>query len=417
MTDTIQNGQVRPQERYFPSSLVICTCLCVGLSALYPDPAYSFELRGNLSLEGFVFTSDPAFEHQENQSVSTALSMEFYHEFLPHLSFTGEGFYRLDSQDEERSHGDVRLAEFLYYTDTFEITAGFGRVFWGATEFVHLVDIINQTDQVEALDGEEKLGQPMIHLTVPRDWGVVEAFVLPWFRERTFPGENGRFRPPIAVDTKKTQYESSSAEQHLDVALRYSTILASGDVGFSYFHGTAREPVLLASFDRASHTPTLFPYYEQIGQSSLDLQMTAGEWLIKGEAYYRTGQSRSYGATTFGFEYTFTGIADTMMDMGLIGEYVFDDRDKGWLPTIYNNDIMGGMRLAVNDMADSTVLLGLIRDIDTGSTIFAMEASRRLGQSIRLNLDATFFMDINDQDPAYAFGKDDVLKLEFVYYW
>lgn len=389
----------------------------LALTLLPSTYSSAAEISGDLSLEGFLFLSEPAWPDQEKQSASVAANVEYYHEFQDNLSLTIEAFYRLDSQDKERSHGDLRLTEFLYYTDSFEITAGLGRVFWGATEFVHLVDIINQTDQVDALDGEQKLGQPMVHLTIPREWGVMEAFALPWFRERTFPGANGRFRTPIPVDTDQTQYESSSEEHHFDFAFRYSTNIASSDVGIYYFKGTARDPVLLLAFDDTANPPTLYPYYEQIGQTGLDVQLMAGEWLIKAEAYYRTGQSRSYAATTFGFEYTFTGIADTMMDMGLIGEYVYDDRDNGWLPTIYENDIMAGVRLAVNDMADSTVLLGVIRDLDSGSTILAIEASRRLGESIRLNLDASFFVNMDYEDPAFAMAKDDFIKLEMVYYW
>ena len=374
------------------------------------------EIDGDLSAEGFLFLQNGAWPQQENQSASIAGNVEIYHDILDTLSFTLEAFYRLDSVDEERSHGDIRLGELLYFTDSWEVTVGLGRVFWGATEFVHLVDIINQTDQVEALDGEEKLGQPMVHLTVPRDWGTVEAFVLPWFRERTFPGENGRFRTPLPVDTDLAVYESGSEQQHLDLALRYSTTLANADIGLYYFSGTARDPVLLLALDQAN-SPILFPYYQQIGQSGLDLQMVVGEWLLKAEAYYRTGQSRSYAATTFGFEYTVTGIAETMMDLGLIGEYVYDDRDDGWLPTIYENDIMGGLRLSVNDMDDSTLLLGVIRDLDSGSTIIAIEASRRLGDSIRLNLDASFFVDMDFRDPAFSLARDDFVSLEVVWYW
>jgi hypothetical protein len=374
------------------------------------------ELSGDLSGEGFLFLENGAWPQQENQSVSVAANIEIYHDILDNLSFTLEAFYRLDSVDDERSHGDLRLAELLYFTDSWELTVGLGRIFWGATEFVHLVDIINQTDQVEALDGEEKLGQPMVHLTVPRDWGTVEAFALPWFRERTFPGEKGRFRTPIPVDTDQAVYESGSEQQHLDLALRYSTTVVNADIGLYYFNGTGRDPALLLTLDQ-TNSPVLFPYYQQIGQAGLDLQLVAGEWLLKGEAYYRTGQSRSYAATTFGFEYTVIGIAETMMDLGLIGEYVFDDRDNGWLPTIYENDIMGGLRLSVNDMDDSSILLGVIRDLNSGSTIIGIEASRRLGDSIRLNLDASFFIDMAFQDPAFSLAQDDFVSLEVIWYW
>jgi hypothetical protein len=383
---------------------------------LFSCNAQAFEVNGDLSVQGLLFLEENAWPHQKNQSASVAGNVELYHKMLDTVHFTLEAFYRIDGADEERSHGDLRLAEFLYFTDNWEITFGLGRVFWGATEFVHLVDIINQTDQIEALDGEEKLGQPMVHLTVTRDWGVIETFVLPWFRERTFPGENGRFRTALPVDTDQTVYENDTKQHHTDLALRYSTTLAGTDLGLYYFNGTARDPVLLLSHT-PSAAPTLYPFYEQIGQAGLDLQLVAGEWLFKGEAYYRIGQSRSYAATTFGFEYTLIGLAETIMDLGLIGEYVYDDRDDGWLPTIYENDIMGGLRLAVNDMDDSNILLGVIRDIDYGSTIIAVEASRRLGDSIRINLDASFFINMDIRDPGFSLSQDNFIKLEMVWYW
>jgi len=394
----------------------VWSCLVLTL-LLLPSHAAGFEARGDLSAQGFLFLKNGAWPHQENQFASLAGNLQLHHEATNTFQFTLDAFYRIDSEDRERTHGDLRLAEILYFTDNWEITLGLGRVFWGATEFVHLVDIINQTDQVEAPDGEEKLGQPMVHLTVPGDWGVFEAFLLPWFREQTFPGEKGRFRTPLPVDTDQTLYESGAEEHHTDLAIRYSTILGDvADFGIYYFNGTARDPVLLFSQENPI-SPVLFPFYEQIGQIGLDLQMVAGEWLFKAEAYYRSGQSRSYGATTFGFEYTLVGIADTMMDLGLIGEYVYDDRDDGWLPTIYENDLMAGLRLAINDMDDSNILLGVIRDIPSGSTTIAVEASRRIGESVRLNLDASFFINMDSQDPAFSFARDDFIKLEILYYW
>ena len=374
------------------------------------------EINGDLSLQEHLFLQDGAFSGQEDSSTSMAVNLELYQPLGDRCSLTLTAFYRLDSSDDARSHGDLREANLLYLAEEWQLTMGLARVFWGATEFVHLVDIINQTDQVEALDGEEKLGQPMAQLVIPREWGTLEGFLMPWFRERTFSGRKGRLRPPLAVDTDHPLYESSSEEHHLDLALRYSTSFVNGDLGLYYFNGTARDPVLLFSLDQQG-VVQLSPYYEQIGQSGLDLQLVAGEWLIKGEALYRIGQSRSFAATTFGFEYTLTALGDSMMDLGLIGEYVFDDRDNGWLPTIYDNDLMGGLRLSVNDLDDSTILLGVVRDLDHSSTIIGLEASRRLGDSIRLNLDASFFLDISAEDPAWSLARDDFFLLEMVWYF
>ena len=76
----------------------------------------------------------------------------------------------------------------------WELRLGIGKVFWGVTESRHLVDTINQSDGVEDIDGEAKLAQPMATLSWIRDWGVVELLVLPYFRERTFAGVEGRPR-------------------------------------------------------------------------------------------------------------------------------------------------------------------------------------------------------------------------------
>ena len=43
---------------------------------------------------------------------------------------------------------------------------GLRKVYWGVTESQHLVDVINQTEGVENLDGEDKLGQPMLNLAL-----------------------------------------------------------------------------------------------------------------------------------------------------------------------------------------------------------------------------------------------------------
>ena len=118
--------------------------------------------------------------------------------------------------------------------------AGVDKVFWGATEVYHLVDIINQTDNVENRDGEQKLGQPMFKVSLERDWGVLDLFLMPYFRERTFSSAEGRPRSQPRVAAELTEYENSREEYHPDVALRWSSNLGDWDLGIAHFHGTGR---------------------------------------------------------------------------------------------------------------------------------------------------------------------------------
>ena len=215
---------------------------------------------------------------------------------------------------------------------------GSNTVFWGVTESVHLVDIINQTDFAGDIDGEDKLGQPMISLALQRDWGEISAFVMPYFRERTFAGVDGRFRPPLPVDTDNPLYESSSEENHVDLALRYSHYIGDVDIGLHAFSGTSREPRFVPAADGQS----LLPVYDQIDQVGLDLQYTKDAWLWKLEAIARDGLSHSFAAAVGGFEYTLYQVSETSADVGLLLEYQYDGRNEFEPVSIADNDVFVG---------------------------------------------------------------------------
>ena len=82
--------------------------------------------------------------------------------------------------------------------------------------------IWNQPDAVADIDGEDKLGQPMVNLEMQCDLGLVGVYLLPYFRERSFAGADGCLRTPLPVDTDAAEYKSSDEVNHIDLALRYS---------------------------------------------------------------------------------------------------------------------------------------------------------------------------------------------------
>jgi hypothetical protein len=283
------------------------------------------------------------------------------------------------------------------------------------TEFVHLVDIINQTDLLEHIDGEEKLGQPMAHLSLAREWGVIDMFILPCFRERTFPGRRGRLRSRIVVDTDKAKYESSAEQYNIDLALRYSRTVGAWDFGIYHFAGTGREPTFLLKINSEGRL-RLAPFYEQINQTGLDVQSVIGNWLYKLETLYRTGQGDGFFACVGGFEYTFINMASSGIDLGLIGEWAYDDRDNPY-KTGFDNDLMAGARMAFNDAASTEALMGIIQDLNSTGTAFTLEASRRITDHWKISIDAFFVLDSSDSDTIYDLRNDDYLQLELSYYF
>ena len=371
------------------------------------------EWSGNVAVEYRHFSNDALSVEQHDSYVSVSAQPEWFHEWDGgKQSFAFVPFIREDQHDNERSHADIRELTWLKVADEWELRVGIRKVFWGVTESQHLVDIINQTDLVENIDGEDKLGQPMVNLALIRDWGTLDLFVLPYFRERTFPGEQGRLRTIPAVDTDNAQYESAREEKHIDYAIRWKHYFGDWDVGLSYFDGTSRDPLLVFN----PLTSKLDPYYELIQQAGLDVQATLGAWLWKLEAIRRKSDRESYSALTGGLEYTFYGVMESAADIGLVVEYLYDDRgDKASTP--FQDDLLVALRFTLNDEASSEALIGVIDDRDSDARTLSLEASRRFGNNWKLTVEGRWFDNIPVTDPLYSFRNDDVILVEMAYYF
>ena len=378
-------------------------------------PPGQFDFSGMLGVESIFFTQDAADPRQDyTQQASLVIENEWVYEWdNGNQLIAFKPFLRLDQQDRERTHFDVRELIYERASRDWELRVGLGRVFWGVTEFQHLIDIINQTDLVENLDGEDKLGQPMVNFAWIQDWGTVDFFVLPYFRERTFPGVEGRLRFQPVVDTNRPIYESSAEEKHIDGAIRYSHYFGDWDVGVAHFYGTSREPRFVLDVDGSGNS-VLRPLYEIINQTSIDLQATKGTTLWKLEAYHRRGQGRPYTAAAGGFEYTFVGAFQSAVDIGVLAEYHYDSRGENF-QTIFEDDIALGTRVAFNDAQSSEALAGVLWDRNTGGTFFSLEASRRLGDHFLLALESRLFMGQDRNDPAFLVSRDDHLKFSLTY--
>lgn len=378
-------------------------------------PVQAFSWRGFVAAQERVFLDPPADPRQHGNNFSVSAQPELYHEWADgRQSLVFVPFARIDQGDDERSHADIRELAWGYVARDYEWTVGISKVFWGVTEAQHLVDIINQTDLVEELDGEEKLGQPMINLSLIQDWGTLGLFVLPGFRERTFAGVEGRPRiiPPIAQDL--TRYESSRQDKHVDLAVRWSRAIGDVDIGLSWFHGTSRDPLLLPANDDGEIV--LSPFYQLIDQAGLDVQLTRGSWLLKLEAINRDGNYEKFHAATGGFEYTFYGLFETPADLGLVMEYLYDSRGE-LATTPFEDDLMTGLRFTFNDVQSTDALLGFIRDRHDDSFLITLEANRRLGDSWKLSLQASKFMVDGLDQSLKSFAEDDYMQVELGYYF
>lgn len=380
--------------------------------------AADVELAGDLGLEVRFFPQEAAHPRQENSTASPSGAVQ------PELRLessdgadrlTLRPFARWDLHDDARTHFDVREASYVHLGASWDLLLGVTRVFWGVTESAHLVDIVNQTDSVEDIDLEDKLGQPMLNVNWIHDSGTYGAFVLVGFRERTFPEERYRFGP-YRVDTDDAPFERGAGNGYVDCALRWSHALGEWDLGASYFYGTSREPRLVPRVEPSGDV-MLEPRYDLIHQLGVDVQWTHDAWLWKLEAIHRWGYERPFFAVVGGFEYTLFQLLDTVWDLGLLAEYQYDGREANphAPPVASDNDLFLGTRLALNDEDDTSVLAGVLFDVENTSTAGTIEAERRLTDHFKLELEGRFIFRAAEDDPLFFIRRDDSITLRLTY--
>lgn len=385
---------------------------------LVTPTATTGEWSGFVSFESRFFPSNPQADDRAGHDFSLSLSLapEYYREWRGgDRSLVFSGFLRIDQHDGERSHADLRELYWRRVGRDWELTAGVRKVFWGVTESQHLVDILNQTDLVEDLDGEQKLGQPMVGLSLVRRWGRLDLFLLPGFRERTFPGAAGRIRTSPRIDSGRAGFESAAGRGHVDWAVRWSRSAGAVDVGLAHFEGTGREPRLLPAL-APSGEPTLRPFYEQIAQSGLDLQVTRGGWLWKLEALSRRDRRERFAAAVGGLEYTFHDAAGSGIDLGLLAEALYDER-RDDATTPFAEDLFLAARLALNDVQGTELLAGVIVDRATRASFWSLEGSRRLGRGFKLSLRVRALAGVPEGDLLRTLRRDDYVELALARYF
>ena len=316
--------------------------------------AASGEVGGELRL----FPEEPAFETQPRwaqPSFFFEVELEWASEDRD-VRLIVTPFGRFDAEDSTRTHPDLREAYLFVRVDDWDVLVGLNRVFWGVTESRHLVNVINQIDFVENLDEEDFLGQPMVNVGTQQAFGRFDLFVMTGFRLRTWPGRQGRLRPPLPIDNDRATFDTDLERWAVDVGFRYSHYVGDLDFGVSLFRGTGREPLLVPTAEG-----TLRPEYSTVYQAGLDAQWTVGATLLKLEAIIREGQGHTFAAVVGGVEHTLFQLFGGRGDLGLLVEGLYDGRSETEAPfTFFDDDVFMGARYAFNDVQDTSAPGGRI---------------------------------------------------------
>ena len=162
------------------------------------------------------------------------------------------------------------------------------------TEFLHLVDIINQTDNVESIDGEQKLGQAMVKFSYASRYGTLSAYSLPFFRIRQYhdPKPDGPM-PVLLSMTIPAILKAAKDGAPMIMRCAIKIILARSILAcLGLTARRANRNCLCPSRPKQAGWPMVLPmlqaHYAYLTQAGLDMQATLGPWLLKLEATQAT---------------------------------------------------------------------------------------------------------------------------------
>ena len=148
------------------------------------------------------------------------------------------------------------------YFGSLEISAGLRKLSWGKADSFGPLDVINPLDYsqifVEMAENTSllnlKISRPLVHAAFRfGEFSKIEGVFIPWFQPHLIPNEGRWAESKMAemvslADAYHANLNIAEPDMHmLDYAqagLRFTTTIASADIGAQYYYGRLREPSL-----------------------------------------------------------------------------------------------------------------------------------------------------------------------------
>ncbi len=370
------------------SSMARWTAAAVSVMALgsaSPSQAKSrWSSKGELRLEGRVFGND-----NNPDTVDQALGlfgrMELYHRHRPFKEKV-RLYGRLDSQDFERT---VLIVEELWAEAKFwelQLRLGFDLLNWTATEAFHPADIINARNFDSDIENYEKLGEPMIQLSLKAWRGSLTAYFMPVYIEPVFPSPSSRLNfgqpgQPLPASIRLRADGSFTTDDFgPQGALRFTQTTGPIDFGVHLVHHMDRSQPQGVFDPETEETRILFRAVTQVGGT---LQAVAGGALLKLETGYRLFadpsdpeqfvgvQDRDHLIVALGFEYGILLSQQSTLTVLAEAQSIFGpDADVRQELQVFQRDALAGFRLELGDAASTELFMTVIVDLEDPSKVF-----------------------------------------------
>lgn len=381
-----------------------------ALSLVYSFNVQSMDINGFLGIDAVHFaktdfTTDEIYsvvgEVRSRGTISDNLRYEVRLYGQQGISEYTEGYF------------DPTIAKISWLEDSYQIDIGYDLVYWGVTEGINVINLVNQRDQIRDYFLKQGLGQLMVSASYFGDYITVDTYILPKFEELNFGGTQRPWGLGLPVDDSQTTYESSQGEYHTDYAARLSGMMDNLEYGLTYFNGTYRKP--LYRIDESAQY--LVPHYIQGSVVGLDAQYIMGSNIYKLElGYFKPNSFESYVSTAFGVERTLDSSLFGDGDSTVYIEYYYDSRQNDNTVT-FQNDLFLSYKYSTYNAFEVETMIGSIVDTQYGGVIGTFEVAGKITNEIKASLKCLFF-DASDTEDSLFYSKNfDQISLGVHWYY
>jgi hypothetical protein len=369
---------------------------------------------------------------------------------------SGEVVLKFAGLSDDKNDRSILNIQKAYFTNSFEnwdFVLGYNVENWGVSNGRTIVNVLNSKNRTNQVGNSDLIGTPLANANLFTDVGTISFYVLGDNVEGNFGGPATRLRGPFYSDDRGVRYENSNST---DVALRFSNSYSIGvgslDLGASVYHGTGREalrmPVciqedstvaagvcdqfnadVLANYaaggttissagDAGSASLTaLAPYYQEIRQYGLTAVYAKGDTQLRFEGFIREASDEKFSAAIVGGDRTFDNFMGGDGTLILAAEYHFDNRSDRQPLSVYDNDLFVGLNFSANDTNDSKIEIGMFYDLDVSSKIYSLSMSRRIGDRMRVSLNANHISADNAVDALSTVDGDSYVEFSLSTYF
>ncbi len=396
------------------------------------------EISGHVDINSQLYLSKPDAKNGSNFTASQTFEFEYEKEnySLYATLYSQEDYSDLEKNSKNTKRTFMRVDE-LYLEYNFEddsIVVGKNIKFWGSLEFENIVDVFNPSDLRADMLSTDKLSVWNLSYSHFTKNGEFSMIVKLYEQNQKMADKPYVYYFLPSNLTYDKNLETSNGVYRPSVYLMYSASLDSEyplDFAFIFENGYDSQRYISSSI---SQPTTLYQNAYLVNKFITFNTLVIGTTLIKLELLYadviNDKKVSDYSHIGFGIEHTIENIFEDIYaswskaNLGLIVEYYkYDTYESGKLDDLklyetMQNDLFIGARYTFNNSDDSSIVGGVVVDMEYSEEIYFIEYVSRFGDSFKVELDYNYINPSSKELTAYAaLGTHQRVGLSIAYYF